>query len=206
MKSSLFALFTFALNIAFAWTVDCGPRTIYYANGNTLVSSGGTVYYNNGNTLISSGGTAYYQSGNIFKSTGDTVYYQNGNTLKSNGGTYYYQNGSIARSSGGTLYLPNGNTTRLPFTIPVDIGESTNALVRVNSSSREGSNIEITIQAGGGQTLTIDVTADGLSCSGLTSEPEFTVTGRSGSAKVKVKSGYNSTKVREAVQTALDSL
>lgn len=205
MKSILAILVVLMSSNVFAWTVNCGDRTIYYSSGATLMTQGGTFYYKSGATMFTQGGTGYFENGATMKTQGDTLYYKNGATLKTQGGTYYYENGATARTQGGTLYREDGSQTQIPFSFDFDMGTGVIAAVDVPKGTSADSRIEIQMEVGPGERVKMRVSPSGINCSGLGDETEFTVTGRAGSAQIKVAPGHDADAISEAVKRALDT-
>jgi hypothetical protein len=189
---------------ASAWTVNCGTQSIYYQSGATFKSSGNSFYFESGSTMISQGGTAYFEDGSTFKSQGDTVYYNSGSTLKSQGGTYYYEDGSTARSQSGVLYRQDGSRTEVPFSIQQQLGAGITSSVQVEANSDAASHITGTVALGRGETISFQVTPNGITCRGIGSTTNFLVVGPAGSADVQVNPGHDADAIRQQIQAILD--
>lgn len=206
----LVALWSFGSASAFAWTVNCGDKSLYYSNGALLKSSSGTFYYQNGALLISSSGSLYYQNGALLKSSSDSIYWQNGALLRSSSGSFYYRNGSLARSSSGTTYSENGSVSNFPIALRDSMSSEIEFAAHA-SPSFGGVDLRFTVFAGGsGPQLSVRVREDSVECDGFGPGPggdsEFTIVGNAAEVRVKVRPGYDPTRVRAALQKALESL
>lgn len=85
------------------------------------------------------------------------------------------------------------------------LSSSVSARVNVANNSSATSDVEIELDAGGGERLKIRMTEDGISCfGGSNSSSEITVRGRAGTALVILNPGQDKERVRQAIQKALD--
>jgi len=203
---------------------------IYYPNGNTLKRDA-NIYYANG-SYLQRDANLYYPNGGALKRD-DNYFYANGSAFKRDA-NFYYENGNAARRNG-KLYRPNGTETPFPVTLTENISEYGMLLAEVAATTERievdfrnlvvdaagthidalwtgttFSDFDIFLNAGApGENVWVRVNPTGVTCSldadGPTT-PIFNLSSAAAAVSVRVAPGYDPAKVRQALQTTLNSL